>query len=148
MKTVLVDSGFWFALLGTRNDSLQPNAKKIFERIEKLQCTLIVPYPSLYETVNSKLLKDKNQKAADWFLQQLNTNSRYVKVADDNYRDSAFRVTNTNRKRGISLVDSILRVMMEEKLLRIDTFVTFNTGDFVDVCQRVGINLINEDTIL
>lgn len=147
MKTVLVDSGFWFALLGTRYDKYRPNANAIFERIEKLQCTLIVPYPSLYETVNSKLLKDKNQKAADWFLQQLNTNSRYVKVADDNYRDAAFRVTNSNHKRGISLVDSILRVMMEDESLRIDTFVTFNTGDFVDVCQRVGIDLINEDTL-
>lgn len=145
MKIVLIDSGFWFALLGTR-DSLKPFAEVIFERIESLQCTVVIPYPSLYETVNTKLLKDKNKAAADWFLLQLNTNNRFIRVPDDKYRDSAFLATTTNRSRGISLVDNILRIMMEDKSMRVDTLITFNTGDFVDVCTKCGIELINEKT--
>lgn len=147
MKTVLIDSGFWFALLGTRNDSLRPNAEIIFKRVEELQCSIVVPFPSLYETVNTKLLKDKNRSAADWFLMQLNTNKKFVKVSDDKYRDAAFIATTSNRQRGISLVDNILRVMLEDENPRIDTLITFNSGDFVDVCTRCGIELINEQTI-
>lgn len=146
MKIVLVDSCFWFAYLGTRNDSLKPIADKIYDRLEKLECNVIIPFPSLYETINTKLLKDKNKKAADWFLQQLNTNTRYIRVPDDKYRDAAFTATSTNRSRGISLVDNILRIMMEDKSVRVDTLITFNTGDFLDVCTKCGIELINEKT--
>lgn len=146
MKIVLIDSCFWFALLGTRHDEYAPAAKSIFERLETLQCYIIIPYPSLYETVNTKLLKDKYKNAADWFLEQLNTNPRYIKVTDDNYRETAFSATTADRVRGISLVDNILRVMMTDTTLKIDTLITFNTSDFVDTCTRNGIELINEHT--
>lgn len=147
MNNVLVDSCFWFSLLGTRNDGNQIIANTIFERIEKNNCNLIIPYPSLYETVNTKLLRDKNKTAADWFLKQLVANPRYKRIIDESYRDRAFINTLNTRERGISLVDHILREMMKDKNLRIDTLVTFNTGDFVDVCSQCGVDLINEQTI-
>lgn len=144
MKNVLVDSGFWFAYLGTRNDDLQPIANKIYKRLVKLECTIIIPFPSLYETINTKLLKDKNKGAADWFLQQLNQNPKFIKVYDDAYRDLALDSTSSNRGRGISLVDNILRVMMADHLLKIDTLITFNTGDFVDICTKCRIEWIDQ----
>ena len=144
MKNILIDSGFWFAYLGTRNDGLQEVAKTIYERILSFGCTVIVPFPSLYETVNTKLLKDKNKAAADWFLNQLHSNPRIEIVVDDKYRDAALRVTSFNRDRGISLVDNILRLMMSDKQLRIDTLITFNTSDFIDVCFKNRIELVNE----
>lgn len=146
MKNVLIDSCFWFALLGTRHDEYKPAAELIFERLERLECIIIVPFPSLYETVNTKLLKDKHKHAADWFLNQLNTNPRYIKVIDDHYREAAFIATTANRKRGISLVDNILRVMLSDATLKIDTLITFNSEDFSDACTRYGIELINEHT--
>ena len=144
MKNVLVDSGFWFAHLGTRKDDLQPIANKIYERLVKLECNIIIPFPSLYETINTKLLKDKNKDAADWFLQQLNQNPKFIKVYDDAYRDQAFDSTTSNRSRGISLVDNILRVMMSDHNLKIDTLITFNTGDFVDVCTKCRIECVDQ----
>lgn len=144
MKNVLVDSGFWFAHLGTREDDLQPIANKIYGRLVKLECNIIIPFPSLYETINTKLLKDKNKGAADWFLQQLNQNPKFIKVYDDAYRDLAFDSTTSNRGRGISLVDNILRVMMSDQNLKIDTLITFNTRDFVDVCARCRIECVNQ----
>lgn len=146
MNNVLIDSCFWFSYLGTRNDNNQVIAKVIYERLEKNSCNLIIPYPSLYETINTKLLRDKNRKAADWFLKQLVSNPRYYKIYDDSYRESAFAKTLEGRNRGISLVDQILREMMKDKLLRIDTLITFNTGDFIDVCSKYGVDLINEKT--
>lgn len=144
MRSILVDTGFWFALLGTRQDELKPIAEKIFERIKQNQDTLIIPFPTLYETVNTKLLRDKNKAAADWFLAQLNTNPLFLKVYDDVYRDDAFAITCSIRNRGISLVDNILRVMMDDDSRKIDALITFNTGDFVDVCTRRGIDLIDQ----
>lgn len=147
MNNVLLDSCFWFSYLGTRNDSNQSIATNIFQRIEKNNCFLIIPFPSLYETINTKLLRDKNKKAADWFLKQLVSNPRFVKVFDDSYRDSAFKKTLESRNRGISLVDQILREMMSDEKLRIDTLITFNTADFVDICSQHSVELINENTI-
>lgn len=144
MKNVLVDSGFWFAHLGTRNDDLRPIANKIYERLVMLECNIIIPFPSLYETINTKLLKDKNKVAADWFLQQLNQNPKFIMVYDDAYRDLAFDSTTINRERGISLVDNILRVMMTDQHLKIDTLITFNIGDFVDVCTKCRIECVSQ----
>lgn len=148
MRNVLVDSGFWFAHLGTRQDNLKPVANKIYERLMILECNVIIPFPSLYETINTKLLRDKNKAAADWFLKQLNENNRFIKVYDDAYRDLAFKSTTSNRGRGISLVDNILRVMMYDSNLNIDTLITFNTGDFVDVCISRGIECVDQNTQL
>ena len=144
MKNILIDSGFWYAYLGTRNDGLQKVAKAIYEKIQSLGCTLIVPFPSLYETVNTKLLKDKNKAAADWFLNQLKSNPKIEIVVDDKYREAALNITASNRDRGITLVDNILRLMMSDKQLRIDALITFNTGDFIDVCTKNRIELVNE----
>ena len=144
MKNVLVDSGFWFAYLGTRNDDLHPIANRIYERLEMLECTIIIPFPSLYETINTKLLRDKNKEAADWFLLQLNQNPRFIKVYDDAYRDMALDCTTSNRERGISLVDNILRVMITDQHLKIDALITFNIGDFVDVCTKCRIECIDQ----
>lgn len=146
MNNVLIDSCFWFSLLGTRNDGNQEIANVIFERLESNNCYYIIPYPSLYETVNTKLLRDKNRNAADWFLKQLVSNPRFRKVVDEKYREQAFSSTLNSRDRGISLVDNILREMMKDKDLRIDTLITFNTGDFVDVCSQYAVDLINEKT--
>lgn len=144
MKSILVDTCFWFALLGTRQAELKPIAERIFNRVKLNQDTLIIPFPTLYETVNTKLLREKNQTAADWFLAQLNSNPLFLKVYDDVYRDDAFAMTCSNRNRGISLVDNILRVMMEDDSLRIDALITFNARDFVDVCTRREIILIDQ----
>ena len=148
MKNVLLDSCFWFAYLGTssRRDNLKPVADIIYNRLVELDCSIIIPFPSLYETINTKLLKDKNKQAADWLLQQINQNPKFIIVYDDAYRDNAFDSMVLLRNRGISLVDSILRVMMMDKLLKIDTLITFNTSDFIDVRKSNGIELVNEET--
>ncbi|MBR6064142.1 MAG: hypothetical protein IKP54_08325 [Bacteroidales bacterium] len=147
MKNVLVDSCFWFAYLSTRCEELTPKAKEIYEYIEKMQCNIIIPYPSLYETVNTKLLKDKNKNTANWFLMKLTADPKFKKVFDDKYRENALAATSANHKRKISLVDNIIRLMMEDKTLHIDALITFNSSDFEDVCRNVGIELINENTV-
>ena len=41
-----------------------------------------------------------------------------------------------NNHRGYSLVDMIIRVMMEDDQLKIDSLLTLNIEDFIDVATR------------
>ena len=109
---VLVDSCFWFAYLGSRHkDQYGESAKQIYDIcFEKRQYNIIIPFPSLYETVNTTLLRDKNKDAADWFLKKLVSDRKYQKVFDDMYRDVALIETSKNTRK-ISLVDNIIRLM-------------------------------------
>ena len=70
---ILVDSCFWFAYWETRQkDQYMESAKRIYDIcFDKYQYNIIIPFPSLYETVNTKLLRDKNKTMADWFLKKL-----------------------------------------------------------------------------
>lgn len=148
MSNILVDTGFWFAYLGTK-DSLQGKAIEIYDRyINGSNNNVLIPYPVLYETINTKLLRDKNQKAADWFLKKLVSDPKFVRVPDKDYREAAFNSTiGYTRERGISLVDNVLRIMIADKFLKIDALITFNTGDFVDVCKKQRVQLIDQTFI-
>ena len=145
MNNILVDTGFWYAYLGTK-DSLQEKAIEIYNKyINSGINNILVPYPVLYETINTKLLRDKNKKAADWFLKKLVSDPKFVRVPDKNYREAAFNSTiGPTRERGISLVDNVLRIMVDDELLKIDALITFNTGDFVDICKKRGVLLIDQ----
>ncbi|MGA8874353.1 MAG: hypothetical protein WB555_02415 [Candidatus Korobacteraceae bacterium] len=38
--------------------------------------------------------------------------------------------------RSLSLVDRVIRRMLSDRNLRLEALITFNPGDFVDVCQK------------
>lgn len=43
-----------------------------------------------------------------------------------------------------SLVDNIIRLMLDDDTLRIDGLITFNARDFYDVCAIRNIELISD----
>ena len=81
--TVIVDTGFWYSYLGTREIERREIAYRIFRYLDSQNAKFIIPYPTLYEAINTKLLKDKKMKEAEWFLKQLNSNPRFEKIPDD-----------------------------------------------------------------
>lgn len=117
----------------------------MFRRLDELETNFLIPFPTLYEAINTKLLKSKNRTKANWFLKQLQANPRFIKVPDDKYKDDAYLLTvNDDNHRGFSLVDMIIRVMMEDDQLKINSLLTFNIEDFVDVAARRGISIPEE----
>lgn len=139
---VIVDTGFWYSYLGTREQERHMVADKVFRRLEELEANFLIPFPTLYEAINTKLLKSKNRTKANWFLRQLQSNPRFIKVPDDEYKDDAYLLTvSENNHRGYSLVDMIIRVMMEDDRLKIDSLLTLNIEDFIDVASRRGISI-------
>lgn len=142
---VIVDTGFWYSYLGTREQERHMVADKVFRRLEELEANFLIPFPTLYEAINTKLLKSKNRTKANWFLRQLQSNPRFIKVPDDEYKDDAYLLTvSENNHRGYSLVDMIIRVMMEDDRLKIDSLLTLNIEDFIDVASRRGISIPEE----
>ncbi|OYT14341.1 MAG: hypothetical protein B6I19_00285 [Bacteroidetes bacterium 4572_114] len=56
MNNILVDTGFWFGLYDKR-DSYHNQAIGLYEYLSL--GNIIIPYPSLYETINTRFAKNK-----------------------------------------------------------------------------------------
>jgi predicted nucleic acid-binding protein len=139
-KTALVDTGFWIALLDERDghheDAL--NKSRILRNL-----AYILPWPSLYETLNTRLVRrpDRVRQFVQSFLKRPNA----VILDDCCYRDSALEKTLSDklmRKHPLSLVDNVLREIIADKNVRLNCLFTFNVGDFADVCKRRNLEVI------
>jgi predicted nucleic acid-binding protein len=138
-KYLLIDSCYWFGLFN-KSDQHHQESIEISEIIEDF--TIVIPYPSLYEVLNSAFIKDK---LALIELENLIKSEKVILLYDENYRDYALKnVYEIHRKSipHISLVDSVIREMIKDINLRIDALVTFNKRDFKDVCDIRNITII------
>lgn len=137
-QNVLVDSGFWFALYNSR-DQYHSKAEEIFSVIEEFR--KIIPWPTLYEVVNTRFVKKKRHKMFEKIIKQSTT----IKISDFQYRNSALDFVNNAsvNYRNYSLVDVIIRNMLKDANLKIDVLVTFNPIDFNDICIPRSIEMLN-----
>jgi len=60
----------------------------------------------------------------------------------DVYRSDALDLTLREPKRNISLVDNIIRLMLDDRSVGAKGLITFNIGDFQDVCQKNRIDIL------
>ena len=139
-KTVLVDTGFWLALYDGKDQYHKIASGKSSDVIDKVR--LALPWPTLYETINTKFAKNSLGMAEfDKVLQS----SRTTLIDDTSYRDFALHVTIHDRKqplRALSLVDMVIRFILDDVNVPIHALLTFNPSDFVDVCMRRKIEMI------
>ena len=136
-RTAVVDTGFWFALCA-RNDQYHLQALAKEELLHSLN--LIIPWPCLYETLNTWFVKNPiSVRTFESFCQRPN-----VELADDTkYRESACSETFALApKRPISLVDMVIRYILDDVNIRKDCLLTFNRRDFVDVCRKRQIEIL------
>jgi predicted nucleic acid-binding protein len=139
MNNIIVDSGFWYALYDKRDQYYQ-EANELAEYLD--MGNIVMPFPSLYESINTRFTR-----RSDWmeeFERLLGLNN--VQLIDDTeYKDFALNhsfETTLLFKRPISLVDSVIRAMLDDKNLKIDYLLSFNVGDFIDICQRRDIEIM------
>ena len=135
MKNVLVDTGFWFALYSDE-DEHHARAVEIFHNNSELR--FLIPFPSLYEAINTKFVKKKNHLLLNKHIQQL----KIELIHDEKYKINALKST-LETKRNLSLVDTVIRRMLDDSNLNIHALITFNPGDFYDVCMNRGIELVS-----
>ncbi len=145
MKTVCVDSGFIIGLYD-ETDSYHSVATGFFVAyFENTENRLLIPWPILYETVSTRMVK--NRKRLDIFKRDWQTferQKRLILLDDQEFRQDAIDecLAETNKLpqhyRSLSLADRVVRNILADKNIKIDLFITFNIGDFKDVCQRSG----------
>lgn len=141
MKNILIDSGFWYALYN-RRDAYYDKANEIFTFLEL--GNVIIPYPTLYETINSRFCKDRISLGE---FKSLIDRENFILLEDNDYKSDALETafnSSLNMNRPLSLVDSIIREILSDDNLKIDYLITFNVKDFIDVCQRENITIWSE----
>ncbi len=135
-KTVLVDTGFWIALLDPR-DGRHTDALTRAEQLDIFR--IAVPWPILYETLNTRLARQPTAMAG---FQAVLAKPSTARINDRKYRNEAIELTFSyaiSKARPMSLVDWMIRLMLADTNVKVHALWTYNPGDFHDVCRNRGI---------
>ena len=100
------------------------------------------PWPILYETIDTRFVKNSVGMTR---LNMLLKSPKTVLIDDTSYRDSALNVTIREPQdplRPISLVDMVIRFILDDPNVRIDALLTFNESDFADICRKRRIEIL------
>ena len=136
---VLVDSGFFFALFNPR-DRYHADAIEKREWLEIL--SLVIPWPVLYETINTRFAR---RPATIARFESILRGPHIELLNDSPYRLDAYEDALTRaktRRNAMSLVDSVICAILDDTNVRIDAMLTFNLRDFANICHSKGIELL------
>ena len=132
---LLVDTGFFIAMYDER-DAHHAEAQDKQELLDLF--AIILPWPVLYETINTRFSRRRGIMAR---FNALIASSNTALLDDSPYRDEAYQTVARNVDRPLSLVDAVLRSIIEDTNVAVTAVLTFNQGDFHDVCQRHSVEL-------
>jgi predicted nucleic acid-binding protein len=138
-RTVVVDSGYWLALFDAK-DEYHPEAQAKVHYLESLIVAL--PWPILYETLGTRFVKNRLGMA---LFERILKRQNIHYIDDVIYRQSALERTMLESQRGtrsISLCDMMIRILLQDEKLRIDSLLTFNAKDFSDVCRNSRVQIL------
>lgn len=135
-KSVLMDSCIWFDYLEAKEETVQ-----FYNILNRERAVFIVPYPSLYEVLNTRLVR-RRQKL--FIFENILTTPQIRFFDDVPYRDDARREVFDKARWGFdySFVDCVFREILMDRDNRIDYLATINTKDFADVCALRNIEII------
>jgi predicted nucleic acid-binding protein len=137
-RLVIADTCFWIALYD-RTDQHHREAAAIMDR--PAMGTFLFPWPLHYELLRTRFVRRPGWVEAFLTVVKL---GRIKSIDDATYRENALQLTTdwaAKGKRSISLVDMVIRLVLEDQSQRINGMVTFNAGDFADICQSRGIRI-------
>ena len=134
---VLIDTGFLYGYCDAR-DQHHDRALELFEQIKYFN--LYLAWPVTYETLRTRCVRNKLSVG---IFEKFLRDTQIEYIDDSIYRQAVLNQTIKSAVRGrpISMVDMVLRFILEQ-LQRIDALVTFNIGDFQDVCRKRNIKII------
>jgi len=139
-RAVLADTGFWIAVYDQR-DAHHAAANSIMDSMTG--GTFLFPWPLYYEVLRTRFVGRPGW--VEGFLRVRKAGRLYV-LDDCKYRDRALETTLDLARSGrrLSLVDVIIRLVLDDRQLRIRELITFNVGDFRDVCTRRSVAIRSE----
>ena len=134
--SLLVDTGYFIALYDKRDHHFA-----VAQRNEHLLDLhpVVLPWPVLYETINTRFAKRPDVLTR---IDAVITKADTLLLDDSPYREGAYRqVLRTSGRRPLSLVDAVLRAVIEDGNVRIAGLLTFNARDFHDLCRPRYVDL-------
>lgn len=134
---ILLDTGFLFALLSPR-DEHHERANRIYDQIEKFHG--LVPWPVLYEVLNTKLVRGPDRLGR---LKVLLQSPGIRRIADEPYREGALAECFEGGT-SASLVDRVLAGVVLDPNVRVHAIVTFNPRDFTSAARKRRIAMIGQ----
>ena len=135
-KNIVADSCFWFGLFDARD---QYHAEACAIEGSLSVHSILLPWPTLYESLNTRFMRKRQER--DRFRTYLKRAST-VLLDDLPYRAACLDHVMEQVSTRHSLVDHVIRSMLEDPNVSIDALITFNPADFIDVCQARRIELI------
>ena len=138
-NTLLVDSGFFFALFDPREQHHGDACKKQ-DWIETL--SVVVPWPILYETINTRFVR--RPETIVRFESILRAHDA-VLLDDSPYRLDAYEdvlARAKTQRNAMSLADAVLCSILADPNVRIDAMLTFNIIDFGHICSVQRVELL------
>jgi predicted nucleic acid-binding protein len=142
MQYALADTGIWYAMFDPQDQSKERQIQ-ITETVERLELfKIILPWPTLYETLRTKMVK--NKFALQRFKEYLKRpNLNYLD--DTPYRDRAMELVFSSSLKGgrsLSMIDCLIRLILDDDKVKITCLATLNIKDFSDVCRKRKIEII------
>jgi predicted nucleic acid-binding protein len=138
MDRILADTGVWYAMFEPGNRD-RDEIRKMAEILDV--CRLVVPWPTMYETLRTRMMRkrDVTQRLENYLKRP---NLEYLD--DSPYREEALRLAFwwSSRGRPLSMVDCLIRLLLDDIEVKVNVLATLNLRDFIDVCQRRRIELI------
>jgi len=135
-KFLLVDSSFWFAFFD-RRDQYHEKAQSILDSLIPQIHVLMLPWPILYETLNTRFARRIEWKRN---LRIILVKYKHELIDDSSYRKKAYDLY-FNISKTYSLVDLVIREIINDNSYKIDGIITFNENDFRDLCYKSKIEI-------
>lgn len=149
MSDYCVDSGVLIALYSRRDQrGNKERAGTYMSRFENRANKIALPWPVMYEALNSAIaLHRSGMEMFARHLRAFRKSGQLIEIDDRPYRGHALNecmaeTLRTDGYRGLSLVDRVLRLMLNDRNLRFNGLITFNERDFADVCRGRKIELL------
>ena len=139
-NTILTDTCFWLGLVDPK-DQYHELANAIAELIEGNQ--IIIPWPCLYETISTHLTRRRDRLI---FFEQAISKPNIILLDDELYKKEGLNKVFEHNKffgKTYSLTDSIIREILKDIDFNVKYFVTFNIGDFQDICDMRRIEILS-----
>ncbi len=135
---ILIDAGFLIAL-AFQHDKFHSDAIAIAKDIGYYN--LLCPWPITYE-----ILRTKHTNRFDYLqiVRHFFASDKVILHDDTLYREACLKACLNTKMgdRSLSLIDMVLRAIMENNHWNIGYLATFNSKDFIDICGQYNIDLL------
>ena len=95
----------------------------------------------MYETVNTRFSRRRGNLAQFRAIVELPDT---VLLDDSPYRLESYKTLMMTTRTGspVSLVDTVLRAVLEDVNVSVGAMLTFNHADFADICSKLNVELL------